>query len=99
MARGTQKTERKEYKNQPFKMLGELVKFGTFGKNDEHGWFVISEVTNGTKYTIKKFNLSDNEYDILTEAKLVDVDFNLSYSKNGSDIALQIVANNIKKLE
>lgn len=97
-ARGTQKEERKEYKNQPFTMVGELIKFGTFGKDDVHGWFVIAEETNETKYTIRRFNLTDEEYDLLANAKVLEVNFNLSYSKNGSDIALQIVANSIKKI-
>lgn len=97
-ARGTQKEERKTYKNQPFTMVGKLVKFGTFGKEDAHGWLVVAEETNDTMYTIKKFNLSDDEYDLLSDAKVVEVGFNLSYSKNGNDIALQIVANSIKKI-
>lgn len=96
--RGTKKEEKKVYKNQPFTMVGELIKFGTFGKTDEHAWLVVAEETNDTKYTLKRFNLSDDEYDLLSDAKVVSVDFNLSYSKNGSDIALQIVANSIKKL-
>lgn len=96
--RGTKKEEKKVYKNQPFTMVGELVKFGTFGKDDAHAWLVVAEETNDTKYTIKRFNLSDDEYDLLSDAKVVEVNFNLSYSKNGSDIALQIVANSIKKL-
>lgn len=96
--RGTKKEEKRTYNNQPFTMVGELVKFGTFGKDDAHGWVVVAEETNDTKYTIKKFNLSDDEYDLLANAKVVEINFNLSYSKNGNDIALQIVANSIKKI-
>lgn len=90
---------KKEYKSQNFRMKGKLVKFDTFGKNNEHVWLVIEEETNGTKYTIKKFNMSDDDYDALADAKEVMINFNLSYSKNGNNIALQIVANNIEVIE
>lgn len=93
------KETKKEYKNQNFRMKGELVKFDTFGKNKEHAWFVIAEETNGTKYTVKMFNISDDTYDDLADAKEILVNFNLSYSKNGNNIALQIVANNIEVIE
>lgn len=90
---------KKEYKPQNFRMKGKLVKFDTFGKDNEHVWLVIEEETNGTKYTIKKFYMSDEEYDALANAKEIMVNFNLSYSKNGNNIALQIVANNIEIIE
>lgn len=97
--KATTKETKKEYKNQNFRMKGELVKFDTFGKDDEHVWFVIAEETNGTKYTIKMFNVSDDTYNKLSDAKEILVNFNLSYSKNGNNIALQIVANNIEVIE
>lgn len=93
------KETRKEYKAQNFRMKGELVKFDTFGKGEEHVWFVLAEETNGTKYTIKMFNVSDEDYNKLADAKEVLVNFNLSYSKNGNNIALQIVANSIEVIE
>lgn len=97
--RKSNKGNKKEYKTQNFRMKGELVKFDTFGKDDEHVWLVIAEETNETKYTVKMFNVSDEVYNKLADAKEVLVNFNLSYSKNGNNIALQIVANSIEVIE
>lgn len=92
----SKKATKKEYKNQNFKMRGKLEKWDTFGKNtNKHAWFVVAEETNGTKYMIKKFNLTDREYDILADSENVEVYFNLSYNKVGNDIALHIVASEI----
>lgn len=93
------KETKKDYKNQNFKMNGKLVKLGYFGKDEQHAWFVVEEETNGTKYMIKMFNLTDEDYDVLADSKEVEVSFNLSYNKNGNDISLQIVAYDIKSVE
>ena len=98
-SKNTKKGEKKEFKNQPFKMRGTLEKWDTFGTNDEHAWFTIAEETNGTKYSIKVFNPSEKFIDVLNNAEKVEVHFNISYNKYNGNIGLVLIAHDIFSID
>lgn len=97
--KNTEKGGKKEFKNQPFKMRGTLEKWDTFGKDDEHAWFTIAEETNGTKYSIKVFNPTEDFIDVLNNADSVEVYYNISYNKYNGNIGLVLIAHDIFPIE
>ena len=90
---------KKEFKNQPFKMRGTLEKWDTFGDNDNHAWLVIAEETNGTKYTLKMFNINDDILDVLNNSEDIEVYFNIGYNKYDNNINLVLIAHDIFPIE
>lgn len=87
-------SEKKEFKNQNFKMRGEVVTANTFG-DGKHVRITIIDDISTRKYVFVIFNATDDQYDILAESDKLEVYFNIAYNNYNNQIQLQLVATEI----
>jgi len=88
----TKKGGNKEFKNQGFKMRGKLVKWDTFGKNNDNAWYVLEDEVTERKYTFKQFNIDDATENLLTDSEKLEVYFNICYNNFNNTLQLQLVS-------
>lgn len=96
----TKKGEKRDFKNQPFSITGKIEKWDTFGSDNNHAWFVVTDDLTSTKYTFKAFFINDNGIeDKLCDCEKVTVGFNITYNRNGNNIQLQLVAHTLESAD
>lgn len=86
--------EKKEYKNQNYKMRGSIERADLFC-NDKHVRVTIRDEVSERKYVFVLFNVTDEQFDIIAESERLEVYFNISYNNYNNQIQLQLVATEI----
>lgn len=87
-------SEKKEFKNQNYKMRGEITNANSFA-DDKHVRITLKDDVTERKYVFVMFNVTDEQYDILAESNKLEIYFNIGYNNYNNQIQLQLVATEI----
>lgn len=90
----TKNTTKKEFKNQNYKMRGEIANANTFA-DDKHVRITIKDDVTERKYVFILFNATDEQYDILAESTKLEIYFNIGYDNYNNQIQLQLIATEV----
>lgn len=87
-------SEKKEFKNQNYKMRGKITNATTFA-DEKHLRVTIVDDVSERKYVFVLFNVTDEQLDIMAESERLEVYFNITYNNYNNQIQLQLVATEI----